>query len=233
MASSAVIATCDFDTAKLYKGKVLYTKLGSKKHKVYLRVFGDETNIKELVELARFSRNIIMVDYQGSDISEEYKNITKELTCGCHVTNMYTYGNNITLEDVASLSKDAPSGVSIVINMPDDFTDLKFVWDCCTKFPNIRFAGGKLFNIDGCRLGSIGIDIYENFGIKYTAEAYNGIGGVEFRDLAELELTFTDKPEKATEKKEKKEKTGGATKSAPKTKKLLFSDLLGGNSVAL
>ena len=230
MASSAIIATCDYDTARMYRNKVLSTKVGSKKYRVYLRVFGDETNIKDLIEMARFSRNIIMVDYQGSDMSEEYRGITKDLTCGCHVINIFNYGNNITIEDVESLSKEVPNGVTAVINMPDDYTDLRFVWECCNKYPNIRFSGGNLFVIDGVRLGSIGIDIYEKFSIKYSVDAYTGKYGVDVKDLDELELIVTDKPEKSSGSK--KEKTGGS-KSQSKPKKLLFSSLLNSNSVSL
>lgn len=227
--ANAYIAKCGYDEVKDYRGKGFLAKVGNKKYKVFLRVLCDDFNLKDAIQFARGTSSVVMLEYQGSSENAEYLSLTSENTNGCYIAKVVSCGDNVTADDIEHILEDIPTGVVPIIQLPETFTDLQFVWKMCTLHERIRFCGGKLFCVEGCRLGCCGNDILEKKGIKSNGDFYKeGCScGLEVVDLESIELEVTDKVEKITSSSSRK--SDGSPK---KQKQLLFSDLLKSSGVA-
>lgn len=221
----AIIVKVDYVTALSYKGKNVTTKHNGKKHKVLFKVSCDDTSIKESIELAKSSDNIIMLDYQGLTSSESYLSVTENT--GVYIGKSYEFGNNFTKEDIIGVLDETPMGVTPIIKLQNDFSNLELLYKLCNEFPRIRFCGGHLFCLSDCRIGCCGIDVVEKTGIKYSIESYNKTGcccALEVVDSLGLELEASTKSAKQTSQRTSQEK-----KPAKPKKTLKFSDLLYSN----
>lgn len=188
----SVVCNVSVAEAKAYRGVSIKAKYNGKKQQVLLRLLCDETNVKEAVDLARVSKNVAMLEYQGND---EYKALSLMRNTGVYIGRVFNCGNNIDESELERLVDDVPQCVTPIIYFPDDFSDLELVWKLAQKFPNVRFCGGKLFAIEGIKIGAVGLDTLDKAGIKYEEESYiidgtmDVIDSVSFSDLSEIETS--------------------------------------------
>ena len=221
----SIICKVDYATALKYKGMNLSTKYNNKKHKVYLKLIGDDFTLTDCIALAKVSKNILMVEYQGLQSNLAYEELTENT--GVYVGRVYDFGNNITEEDVEKIAEDSPKGVVPIIKLPDDYKDLYKIYHISKIYPTVRFCGGHLFAIDGVKVGAIGVDVLDKAQDKYSMDCYkldDTEDVLENVDITSLEIDSSSKPEKA-----KKSSSSSSNKSAPKkaSKKVSIFDIFG------
>lgn len=227
----ALLVTIDYNTAVKYRGKSVSTIIDGKKQKVYFILLCDDMSLVESISLASSSKNILMVEYQGLPNSQTYREL--ETNSGVYVGRVYDCGCNITEEDIIGILDEVPEPVKPILHMPKDFSDLKFVWRMCSKYPRVRFSGGNLFNISGTRLGRVGLDTIASEKIKISMDCYRFNGNMDIMNVIsadDIELEATGKLESSGTKKR-----SSSSISAPKKvgKTAMFSDLLGLKDVVL
>lgn len=220
----SIICKVDYATALKYKGMNLSTKYNNKKHKVYLKLIGDDFTITDSIALAKVSKNILMVEYQGLQSNSAYEELTENT--GVYIGRVYDFGNNITEEDVEKIVASTPAGVTPVIKLPDDYKDLYSIYKFSQIYPTVRFCGGHLFAIDGIKVGAIGVDILDKLQEKYSVDCFkldDTEDVLELVDINELEIDTTTKPEKV------KKASSNSNKSASKktSKKVSIFDIFG------
>lgn len=220
----SIICKVDYATALKYNGMNLSTKYNNKKHKVYLKLIGDDFTLTDCIALAKVSKNILMVEYQGLQSNSAYEELTENT--GVYVGRVYDFGNNITEEDVEKIAEDSPKGVVPIIKLPDDYKDLYNIYQISKAHPSVRFCGGHLFAIDGVKVGAIGVDILDKLQDKYSLDCFkldDTEDVLETVDINELEIDTTTKLERA-----KKVSSGGNKSAAKKTsKKVSIFDIFG------
>lgn len=165
----SLICSVDYTVALQYKNLSLTTKYNNRKHKVYLKVLCNEFSLELASALARESRNILMVEYQGLQSSQAFLEYKPN---GSYVGYVTEVGNNISEEEVRELYTDTPAGMTLVLRLPDDFTDLKLLHDLSLIFPDVRYCGGCLFPVEGIKVGAIGVDILEKANVKFDESSY-------------------------------------------------------------
>ena len=211
----AIISSVDYSTALSYKGMNLSAKYNNKKQKVYLKLNCDDFTLADCLELARLSKNILMINYQGVDSNPTYLNLTGDT--GIYIGKVIDFGNNITLEDIARIDSQVPAGVVPIINLPEDYTNLEFLWKASKQFPRVRYSGGKLFAVDGIKVGQVGIDILSKIESKIDVDCFNlnsRTDCVELVDINTLEITASTKAEKSPREK----KSSSSSANTPKKK---------------
>lgn len=191
----AIICDVGFDTAAKYKGKSLKAPYGKKKQSVYLKVHADDSNLQECIELAKQSKNVLMVSYQGTCSWEVYPFLAnlRGVYVGCTVGD---FGLDVSEEDIVGAVEDVPDGVTPIISLPKSYTDVEFLWRVSQRYPQIRFTGGNLFAVNGLKVGEIGVDTLESSGIKTDASQYvvkDGVDVLESADFSELEIDASGK----------------------------------------
>ena len=211
----SVLVKVGYETAERFKGKGVSTKLGNKKHQVYFKLYCDDSNLAECVELAKTSGNIVMLEYQGLPTSFEGVN-----TGGVYITKVHEYGMNLCEDDIKDAISTTPEGVTTVIKLPLEYNDMRFIYNMSQKYTNVRFCGGTVFCIEGCRLGCCGRDILDKKGIKYNENQYIHEGcSCALETLAEEDVELVE----AKLKDRKQRTSSGGTK---KKKTVMFKDLL-------
>lgn len=220
----SIICKVDYATALKYKGMNLSTKYNNKKHKVYLKLIGDDFTLTDCIELAKVSKNIIMIDYQGLQSNSAYAELTESTSV--YIGKVFDFGNNITSEDVERIAEDTPAGVVPIIKLPEDYKDLYNIYKISQSFPRVRFCGGHLFAVEGIKVGAIGVDILDKLQDKYPLDCFkldNEEDVLEDVDITSLEIDTTSKPERA----KKQSSSKGTKSSAPKktSKKVSIFDI--------
>ncbi len=220
----SIICKVDYATALKYKGMSLSTKYNNKKHKVYLKLIGDDFTLTDCIALAKVSKNILMIEYQGLQSNATYENLTENT--GVYIGRVYDFGNNITEEDVEKIVASTPAGITPVIKLPDDYKDLYSIYKFSQIHSTVRFCGGHLFAIEGIKVGAIGVDILDKLQDKYSLDCFkldDTEDVLESVDINELEIDTTTKPERA------KKTSSGSNKSVSKktSKKVSIFDIFG------
>lgn len=162
-----LLVKTDYETAKKYERTGVTTKVGNKKHQVFFKVYCDELTIDDCISLYRSSRNVVMLEYQGNLSTLAMKDIK-----GVYITRVFDFGNNITETDIQDAIEELPDGVTGIMRVPQEYSDMHFVYDMSQKYQNIRFCGGTMFCFDGCRIGCCGRDILDARNIKYDKSQY-------------------------------------------------------------
>ena len=219
----SVICKVGFDQVKGYVNSNVTTRIGKRKHKVYFRIGCDEINLMEAINVVKANDNFICIDYIGAEESDVYRNLKNT---GVLIIRTHEFGNNITDEDVESIMNDTPDGVTPVIKLPNDFMDLRLVWKFSKKFSKVRFCGGDLFSVDGCRLGCCGTELFRSIGVNERQKDFNKVGCSCFYDVVNID-------DIEIEVSQKKSRSSGAKKSAKKPTakkpKISFASLLSAN----
>lgn len=228
----ALLVTVDYATALKYRGKSVSSVVDGKKQKVYFILLCDDTNLIDSIKLASVSRNILMTEYQGLPNSQVYREL--DSNHGVYVGRVYDCGCNITEEDIVGILEEVPESIKPILHMPKDFDNLHFVWKMCKKYPRLRFSGGTLFNVDGTRLGRVGVDTVAQEKIKISMDCYRFNGNMDIMNVVsaeDLELEATGKLESSSSASKPRSSSAGGTKKTGKT--AMFSDLLGIKDVVL
>jgi hypothetical protein len=224
----AIISSVDYSTALSYKGMNLSTKYDNKKHKVYFKLVADDYSLQDAINLARVSKNILMINYIGLPSNAYYLSLTSNT--GVYIGRVIDFGNNITEEDILGAIKDVPEGVVPIINLPEDFNNINFVWKMCQKYPRIRFCGGNLFAIDGVKIGMVGIDTLDKQGIKYDFDSYafnNKLDAFDEVDINTLDITASSKPERVVKEKKSSSSTSDSSPKKKSNQSEKFKGLFG------
>lgn len=192
----SIVCSVDYGTAQKYRGKNLSAKYNNKKHKVYLKLHADDSNLQDCIELAKQSRNILMVSYQGLGSWEEYGFLggARGVYIGCPMD----FGVDVSEADIVRAIEEIPEAVTPIINLPRSYTDLEFLWRVSQTCPRVRFSGGTLFAVDGLRVGEVGVDILQKADVKFGAEAYrlkSGVDALENVNISTLEIDASGKAE--------------------------------------
>lgn len=203
----SIVCSVDYGTAQKYKGKNLSAKYNNKKHRVYLKLHADDSNLQDCIELAKQSRNILMVSYQGMGSWEEYGflNGARGVYVGCPMD----FGVDVSEADIQRAIEEIPESVTPIVNLPRSYTDLEFLWRVSKAYPRVRFSGGTLFAVDGLRVGEIGVDVLQKAEVKFGADSYrlrSGVDALENVSISTLEIDMTGKAD--TPKASKPKSTG-------------------------
>lgn len=212
----ALLVKSCFDTASKFQGKGVTTKIGKKKHQVYFKVYCDDTSVVQAIDLACKSSNIVMLEYQGNP--SELEGID---TKGVYIAVVHDFGMDISLKDIEMVKSEIPDGVTFIVKLPNEFNDMQFIMEVNSIYKDIRFCGGTMFCLEGCKLGCCGKDILDKKGIKYPEDVYLFEGcccGLETLSEEDVEL------EEGKVQSEKSGRKSGGTK-----KKVMFADLLYAN----
>lgn len=210
----SVVCGINLDLAKEYDRYSLSTKVEGKKHKVFFKLESGVDELQECINLASKRKDIIYVEYQG-DITS----IESVETNGVSVICSKEVGNNFTDEDIEYALSDLPSGITLVLCLPDDFNNLEMIYKLSKKYPKIRFSGGNLFRLDGLRLGNYDKSLLDTKGIKYGGFSHltsNCKDILSCYNISNLDLEFNEKSAKEVKdvlSKPKKEKTKKPTSS--------------------
>lgn len=208
----SVILRVSYREALKYKGKTVNCTVDGKKHNAYFKVICDDLDLESCIELAKTSKNILMLDYQGIDGAE--------VPDGIYVGKSFDWGSNITDSDVDNIvENELPKGMTAIIKLPDGYKNIEFVWRMSQKYPNVRFCGGTFFCATGCNLGCCGIDILDKRGIKHTDSSYMREGcccGFQVLDLSDVsDISVGEVKQKSS-----------SSSSSKKKPKISFSSLL-------
>ena len=225
----SVICEIDYLNAKKYIGKNVSTKINNKKHKVFFKVCCDNTNFIESIDFVSKDDNFICIDYRGLSDSDDYTHLSDNK--GTYIIRVYELGNNITSDDVENVINETPKYVTPIIKLPEDFNDLRLIWEFSKHYPKVRFCGGDLFNCSGCRLGCCGLDLMRSLGIKEKNLNLDKVGCSCFCDVfqfEDLELIVTNK-KVAKRNTIKTEKSNKPKEKTVKKAKVSFSSLIATN----
>lgn len=212
-----IIVKTDYVGAKVFENSGVRAKVGNKKHQVYFKVYCDDTDVEECIELYRNCGNIAMLEYRGA-----VESIAELDLHGVYIAKVFDFGTNITEEDVKGVSYSLREGLVGVVRVPTEYKDMQFIYDMSQKYNNIRFCGGTTFCLDGCRLGCCGRDILDKRNIKYDEKQYFHEGcccAAETFDATEVELEEC----KVTKRAGSKSGNGGGKKKVALFKDLLYS----------
>lgn len=201
----SIICSVDMATANKYKGKALSTKYNNKKHRVYLKLHCDDSNLADAVELAKQSKNILMVSYQGTGDWSQFGFLSG--LRGVYVGYpLEDFGLDVSEDDILRAIDGIPDSITPIVNLPRSFTDIEFLWRVSMKCPRLRFSGGQLFAIDGLRVGEIGVDVLERESVKFGVDSYrlhSGVDALENVQISGLEIDTSGKAESSASKRPK------------------------------
>lgn len=223
----AIVASADFATAESYKGKSLSAKFMNKKHKVYLKLLCDDFTLKNSINLAKVSNNILYLEYQGMTDNVDYQTLSGDT--GVNIIHITEVGNNFSDVDINDILEKTPLGVVPIVKLQDDFSDLKKLYDFTRKYPRVRYIGGNLFRVDGVNIGSYTKSDLDKKGIKYTISSYKTVDCCDILSETEIEaldIDTSNKPER-----EPKLRSGSKPKSPKKQTVSMFSGLINPGSV--
>lgn len=207
----SIICNVDYKVAEVYRGLNLKAKYNGKKHQVFLKLICDDFNLSESIELAKVSKNIAMIEYQGLETSPVYRNVHAS---GVYVGRVFMLGNNFTEGDISRIVSGMPDGVTPVIKLPEDFKDMHMLWSLNKKYDKVRFCGGKLFSIHGVNVGAVGIDIVGSSSVDDSNYTICGMDDVlEHVDISELDIETSTKSEH--KKSGTKKASSGVVKKKP------------------
>lgn len=225
----SVIVKASYETASKYANGRVITKVNNKKHQVYFKVPCDDYSLNACIELAKNNSNIIMLDYEGLPMSPSFMALTEPI--GVYIGIKIEVGMDLSEDDIVRIINDTPAGVTPIIKLPDEYKNIRFIYNMSNKYSRLRFCGGTMFNLSGCKFGCCGADILEERGIKFPADEMIHCGcscGLEVVDEEGLEFEVSKKtvkqPRAARSPREK------STCSVPKKKVTsTFTSLLSGD----
>ena len=215
----AIFCNVSYPVANEYRGKSLTTEFENKKHPLFFKLVCDDFTLEDALNLAKVSKNILMLDYRGTASSVVYQTMCKD--SGVYVGRLVEFGTDVTEKDIVNLlESEVPDGVTLIVRVPAEYNDLQFVHYICSKYNNVRFAGGQLFAINGVRLGAIGVDILAGSNIKFSAECYtmcDNIDVIKEVEYGTLEITASVKSNSGSNKSASSKSSGRSNKGSSKT----------------
>lgn len=220
-----MIAKINLEGAKSFpRNSKLITKVGNRNKIVVFEVSVDNTDICEAVDFACGNKNIVSLVYEGT---EQYFTMLSELDSkGVNIAKIERVSLDVDEAYIAELLKVLPAWATLIVDLPEDFNNMEFVYNVCSKFDRVRFSGGYLFDMSGVRLGICGKDTLESLGIKGLDDL------IKTGDCCALEVVDANDIEISVATAKDKVSTSSGTKSSPKQKTMLFSEFLCGGAPA-
>lgn len=131
--------------------------------------------------------------------------------------------NPTTLEEVPQLLHYVPNYMTCVIQLPQEFSDMRILKSYCSVHPNIRFVGGHLLQIEGVRIGYVDNTFIskKSNGLSVVTNGLDGLYMVyDYTQIEELDfIKYKEKTAKVREPKPPKEKKPKEKVDKPKTPK--------------
>lgn len=163
----------------------------------YFRIKVNPSNIAEAVSRFRGNKYLAALDYEGDlavlrtlDLSGVPVMVVKEVD---------------SLDDTLDfLFSEVDSHVRVVLKLPSTFTDMQAVYNYSQRYENVRFCGGTLLRLEGCKVGCFGLeDLTKRFSNSRLSVIAEGCG-CPVRNVALDEvglLEFYELPVKVTKRK--------------------------------
>lgn len=216
----AILVRTDLERQFEYRNKNVKSKIGNKKQQVFFKVMVDDFTLEDALVSARNDRTILMLEYVGSEQFIQSSNLDFS---NVYIGIKHEVGNNVTEEDIEKLANSVPNGVVILVKVPDDFSNMEFIFNMSSKFSNVRFCGGHMFCFDDCKVGCCGRDILKAKDIKFDESDYIKSGcccSLPTFDIADVSLEVSLKSERSSNSSKSK------SKSTSGKKMNLFKDIL-------
>ncbi len=159
----SVIVKGSYQELEQYKGLNTSMVHLKKKHRVFFKVICDEHTVEDSVALFNSYRNVLYLEYIG--LPETLQNIDLK---GAYIGVVQEFKMDVTVEDVELVLQGLPKGVTLIAKLPLECHDMYLVEHLSKKYDNIRFCGGNLFLLDGCKIGCCGADTLKSRGLSYT-----------------------------------------------------------------
>lgn len=220
-----MIAKTNLEGAKAYpRNSKLITKVGNRNKIVVFEVSVDNTDIREAVDFAYGNKNVVSLVYEGT---EQYFMMLSELDSkGVNIAKVERVSMDVDEPYIVELLKILPAWATLIVDLPEEFNNMEFICNICSKFDRVRFTGGYLFDMQGARLGICGKDTLEPLGIKGSEDL------IKTGDCCALDVVDATDIKIAVATSRDKISTSSGTKSAPKQKTLMFSEFLFGGAPA-
>ena len=185
----------------------------------FLVVNVDETNLVEAIERFRGNRWVVALNYSGNLDALSGVDVGDRLVLVVKQFETLDINVDFTMNSI-------PPNVTLVVELPKTFHDMRLVKSYADKYPNIRFEGGHFLHLEGIPLGTImqkdvTVKIPKNrlpLVTEGNASIFKRVSVEEIENLEFYEAKGTVKsaPKVSTKKSAPKE-------SAPKKKKKLSS----------
>lgn len=218
-----MIAKMSLDSAKALGKNKLITKVGTRNKQVVLLVSVDNTNIQEAIEFSFGNKNIASLIYEGTE--HHFSMLSSLDTKGLYICKVEQVASDVTEQDIVELLNVLPDWVTLVVDLPEDYNNMEFIYNICKSHSRVRFTGGYFFELEGCNLGICDTAILDKLGLKGDGELIRKghCSALEVVDSDDIVITVATTKERVSTSSGSKE---------PKKKTLMFSELLFGKPSA-
>lgn len=206
-------------------------EVNGKKTNFFMVMNVDETNFEQAINRYGKTKGVVAFNFVGQPnflqtsplvgMSEKPVLFEQDVTQG------------VNLAGIQQVMMALPSTVRVVFKLSDEFKDMRFIHSESQKYPNIRFEGGHLVRLAGCKIGAIDpADIPKKIAVSridLTPSPQNSavmayihiddVDTIEFYQYKDVQPKAPRTPKVKTEKTPK-DKTPKASKTTKPKKKL-------------
>ena len=130
-------------------------EVDGKKVNFFMVINVDESNIAEAVDRFGSSKGVVAFKFTGApeflQDSTLIRSVEKPIILSIELAE-------VNIIDIQQTMIKYPQNVRVVFTLPKEFINMRFVHDESKKYPNIRFEGGNLLRLAGCKIGAIGVE---------------------------------------------------------------------------
>lgn len=202
------LASCSVEESQQYSGKlVIPAEDGGKPGKVFLNILCEDGD-KSLLKL--IGGNVKCITYRGEMIGFDEESFEDVPAGVFHEVMM----ENFSVDDTPQYT-----GVTTLLRVPDNYCDMRHLYNICSKRSDVRIIGGNLLGVDGVRVGRFdsGKDkIYPVFNGVY--DSFIEVGLSELGDVTELVKKAKKKMKASSDESKPRKKKEKSAESTPKKK---------------
>lgn len=128
-------------------------EVNGKKTNFFMVMNVDETNFEQAIDRFGKTKGVVAFNFVGNPsflqtspsigISEKPILFEQDVSQG------------VDLVGIQQTMLALPQSIRVVFKLHEDFNDMRFVYSESQKYPNIRFEGGHLVRLAGCKIGAI------------------------------------------------------------------------------
>lgn len=130
-------------------------EVDGKRVNFYMIINVDETNFVDAVERFSFTKGVVAFNFVGNPTFLQTESIVRTVEKPILLRIPL---ENVNTIDIQQTMIQYPTNVRIVFVLPKDFKDMRLIYNESQKYANIRFEGGKLIRLIGCKIGAIGVE---------------------------------------------------------------------------
>lgn len=130
-------------------------EVDGKKVNFFMVVNIDEANFAEAVDRLGTTKGVVAFNFIGSPAFLQDSPLVRTVSKPVIVKVQL---DTVNMIDIQQTMIAYPQTVRVVFELPKGFNNMKFIHDESKKYPNIRFEGGNLIRLAGCKIGAIGVD---------------------------------------------------------------------------